>query len=314
MANNIILSICIPTYNRAEYLDETIHSIVNQKRFQKTNDVEIVISDNCSDDNTSEVTEKYIRIYGGKIRYYRNSENTKDSNFEKVLLYGKGVFLKLNNDTLMHHEDTLDIIINMIIQNITNKDILFFSNGVLKNITEYYCEDLNSFIKTISYWSTWIGCFGIWKEDFDSIDNFSRNAKLQLVQTDVLLRLVSSNRSLLVNNIKIFDSVIPKTKGGYNFYEVFVTNYIGLLENYRVNNQISRITLFNEKTKILIYFLIPWTFNIWKSKTNNTFNRKGALSIIFKKYRYHPIFYIGIIYLFFKIVLAQLAKSLNDAQ
>lgn len=307
-----ILSICIPTYNRATYLEDTILSIVTQKRFQETNDVEIIISDNCSEDNTREVSEKYVKIYGAKIRYFRNSENIKDSNYEKVLSYGNGIFLKLNNDTLMHHKDTLDIIIDVINKNIINKNILFFANGILKIRIQLQCENLNSFVKNVSYWTTWIACFGIWKEDFDMLDNFSRNANLQLVQTDVLFRLLSLNRSVLVDNTKIFDSVSPTSKGGYNIYKVFGTNYLGILEEYKKRKQISRITLINEKSKLLIYFLIPWTLTLWKDKINYSFDRKGALNIIFKWYRFHPIFYIGVVYLFLRIILLSINNSTSN--
>jgi glycosyltransferase involved in cell wall biosynthesis len=312
--NDPTLSICIPTYNRATYLEDTINSIVNQKIFQETNKVEIVISDNCSDDNTREVADKYIAIYGVKIQYFRNSENIKDANFEKVLSYGKGLFLKLNNDTLMHHEDALDMIIEGINQNIKNKNILFFTNGVLKNITKIHCEGLNSFVKTVSFYSTWIGGFGIWKDHFDSFDGFSRNANLQLVQTDVLLRLISSGQSVYVYNNNIFDPVNPKLKGGggYNIYQVFVTNYLGLLKDYREARQISKITLFNEKSKLLIHYLIPWSLTLWRDKTNYSFDRKGALAIVFKEYRFHPIFYIGTIYLCMRFMLNHLKKSAID--
>ncbi|MDD2524542.1 MAG: glycosyltransferase, partial [Endomicrobiaceae bacterium] len=62
--NNPLLSICIPTYNRADYLNQSIQSIVNSDGFGDK--VEIVISDNCSTDNT-EITclqwsEKYTNI------------------------------------------------------------------------------------------------------------------------------------------------------------------------------------------------------------------------------------------------------------
>jgi len=307
--NNPILSICIPTYNRAVYLKDTINSIVIQKRFQETDDVEIVISDNCSDDNTSEVAEKYIRNYGEKIRYYRNSENIKDANFEKVLSYGKGLFLKLNNDTLEHHENTLDKIIDAINQNKEKKEIIFFSNGALKKTKEFHCKNLDSFVKTVSFNSTWIACFGIWKEDFDSILEFNKNKNLQLVQTDILLRMISSDRSVLVDNSIIFNSISPKSKGGYNIYQVFVTNYLGLLEEYRRKKKLTWITLFNEKSKLLKYFLIPWTVTLWKDKKQYSFENKYAFRIIFKKYHFHPIFYIGIVNLFYKILKYEIKKK-----
>jgi len=300
MENNLILSICIPTYNRAIYLEKTIHSIVNQKRFQETEDVEIVISDNCSEDNTEDISRKYTDIYGQKIRYYRTQTTINaGANLEKVLSLGKGVFLKSNNDTLIHHEDTLNRIIEVINQNIDNKDIIFFSNGTLKNTTQLHCDDLNSFIKNVSFYSTWIICFGIWKKDFEKIDNFNTIAKTLLIN-DVLFQLISLKKSVFIDNTKIFDTVNAKSKGGYNIYQVFVTNYLGTLEKYKKKNQISRITLFNEKSKLLIHFLIPWTLILLGDKTNYTFDQRGALSIIFKKYRFHPIFYISVAYLFLR--------------
>lgn len=311
MGNNIILSICIPTYNRAEYLEETILSIVNQKRFQETSEVEIVISDNCSEDNTKQVCEKFIAICGDKIHYYRNSENIIDANFERVLSYGKGVFLKLNNDTLVHQENTLEIFLETINQNIEDKEIIFFSNGVIKKITKCYCENLDSFVKTVSYYSTWIGGFGIWKEDFDSIDGFSRKANLQLVQTDVLFRLISLNRSVLIDNTKICNSVYPKTKSGYNFYQVFVMNYLGLFEEYRIKNQISRVTLFNEKTKLMIYYVVPRTIQLLTKRDKYAFSHNKALSIVLKKYMFHPILYLGFFYLVLRIILYHLKGFLK---
>ena len=302
MNDKILLSICIPTYNRYEYLDKTICSIVKQKKFQATNEVEIVISDNCSDDATKEISEKYIAIYGEKIRYHRNAENITDANYEKVLSLGKGVFLKLNNDTLMHQDNTLDKIIELINQSIENKDVIFFSNGTLRNTSMCRCKDLNSFVKTVSFYSTWIVCFGIWKEDFDSIDGFSRNAKLQLVQTDVLFRLISLNRSVLVENSKIFNSVSPSNKGGYNLYKVFVTNYLAILKQYSVIKLISQATLFNEKSKLMKDFLIPWTIDIWRNKKKFNFDNTGAVRIIFAEYRFHPAFYLGFVYLVLKIL------------
>jgi abequosyltransferase len=301
MGNNIILSICIPTFNRAQYLEETLLSIVNQKRFKETFDIEIVISDNCSKDNTNEVSQKFIGMYGEKIRYFRNSENIDAANLEKILSYGRGEFLKLNNDTLQHKENSLEKIIETVQHNIKNRQIIFFSNGTLKNISVYQCKNLDSFIKTVSFYSTWIACFGIWREDFLAIDNFDPILKLNLIN-DVLFKQIISNRNVVVDNTKIFDSISPSLKGGYNIYEVFVANYLGLLKSYRIKNQISRMTLFNEKTKLMMNFLIPWTLILWRNTTQYSFDRKGAVKIIYEEYRFHPVLFVGIVYLFLKIL------------
>ena len=67
-----LLSICIPTYNREKYLKRLLDSIVCQKEFIDTDDVEIVVDDGPSSDNTETMVKEYIKKYGHKIKYYRN--------------------------------------------------------------------------------------------------------------------------------------------------------------------------------------------------------------------------------------------------
>lgn len=149
------------------------------------------------------------------------------------------------------------------------------------------------------------------KRTFDSIKDFSRNAKMQLVQTDVLFRLISLNRPILINNTKIFNSISPKFKGGYNIYQVFVTNYLGLLEKYQTQGQISKLVLFNEKSKLLRDFVIPWTITLWMDQAEYTFDKEGAARILFKKYCFHPLFYIELAYLPLRIIKNHLRKIIK---
>ena len=302
LKNNFILSICIPTYNRAKYLDKTIFSIINQKRFKDKNDVEIVISDNCSTDNTKEVSLKYSSIYPEKIRYFRNLNNIHAANVEKALSYGNGTYLKLNNDTLSHLDNSLDYLINLISNNIEKKDILFFPNGTIKKLKLSTCSDLNSFVKTVSFQSTWIGAFGIWKEDFDRLENFETIDELWLIN-DVLFNYILYKKTVKLDNAKIFDSISPKYKGGYNLYKLFITNYLNILEKYTNNYHISKATLFNEKTKLLYKYLIPWTLILWKDSSKYKFSQDAAFSIAFKKYRFHPLFYPGLLYLILRFLI-----------
>ena len=73
MSNKYKLSICIPTYNREKYLKRLLDSIVWQKEFADTNEVEIVVDDGPSSDNTEYMVKKYIKKYWDKIKYYKNS-------------------------------------------------------------------------------------------------------------------------------------------------------------------------------------------------------------------------------------------------
>ena len=54
MANTPILSICIPTYNRADILNKSLYILTSNEAFD--DQTEVVIVDNCSTDHTPSVT------------------------------------------------------------------------------------------------------------------------------------------------------------------------------------------------------------------------------------------------------------------
>ena len=80
MNNDIIISLCIPTYNRAKYLKKSIESVIKQKAF-KNGKIEIIISDNASNDNTENMCLNFVNKYKN-IHYYRNDVNRVDENFQ----------------------------------------------------------------------------------------------------------------------------------------------------------------------------------------------------------------------------------------
>ena len=75
------LSVCIPTYNREHFIGSTIESIISEAN----EDVDIIISDNASNDRTEELVRKYQKIFP-RIHYFRWDENVgADRNFLKVI-------------------------------------------------------------------------------------------------------------------------------------------------------------------------------------------------------------------------------------
>ena len=198
-----LLSICIPTFNRSAALDNTLQLLTEQAYFKETDNVEIIISDNCSSDDTAEIAKKYTDLYPKKVRYYRNDENIWDRNFEKVLSYGKGLYMKLCNDTLIYHENSLENMCQDIIKFLPSKPLLYFSAGFVNTERKYsILSSMNEFLSKASYGITAIGNFGIWKEDFDEIKDFSRKANKNLAQVDVLLRVAEKKKiSAIVNEV-----------------------------------------------------------------------------------------------------------------
>lgn len=81
-----LLSICIPTYNRADMLRHTIDSILGQG----VDGVEIVVSDNASTDGTDALMQELAQRHP-QIRYVRSATNVgADRNFLKAVELAAG--------------------------------------------------------------------------------------------------------------------------------------------------------------------------------------------------------------------------------
>lgn len=65
-----MISIIMPAYNAAQYIEESIKSVLSQTY----TDWELLIIDDCSTDRTKEIAESYTDAYSN-IHYYKNKEN-----------------------------------------------------------------------------------------------------------------------------------------------------------------------------------------------------------------------------------------------
>ncbi|MGL5964481.1 MAG: glycosyltransferase family 2 protein, partial [Fusobacteriaceae bacterium] len=65
-----LISVCIPVYNGDKYLEKTLKSLVNQTY----KNLEILIGDNGSVDNTEKIVKKFQKI-DNRIKYIKNNEN-----------------------------------------------------------------------------------------------------------------------------------------------------------------------------------------------------------------------------------------------
>jgi glycosyltransferase involved in cell wall biosynthesis len=91
-------TIGIPTYNRANFLKRSLACALDQTH----SDVEIIVSDNASPDDTSEV----VKSFGDRVRYHRNPTNLgATANFERALELASGDFFSwLQDDDLIHRD------------------------------------------------------------------------------------------------------------------------------------------------------------------------------------------------------------------
>ena len=125
MENKILLSICIPTYNRSDYVIKTLRNFDNQlKSLNLTRVFEIIISDNNSTDDSK---KKIIDYIGNKpyIKYYRNNENVGfGRNIERLSIIAKGEYLWFCGDDDLYASDIVESIYSILSKNI---DYLYIS-------------------------------------------------------------------------------------------------------------------------------------------------------------------------------------------
>ena len=117
MSSKILLSIAIPTYNRAAFLKNLLDNIVSQVS-EVRDKVEICISNNGSTDNTREVVMNFKKKYPDLIKYNENEENLGfDKNLLKVMNMAGGKFVWTFSDDDLIVKDGIKRVIKLIEKN-----------------------------------------------------------------------------------------------------------------------------------------------------------------------------------------------------
>lgn len=94
-----VVSVCIISYNHVKYIKQALDSIFAQKtNFQ----FEVILGDDCSQDNTQENIESYVEEYAGKIKFFFHPQNLTQKyseftpgklNFIHTLFNAKGKYI-----------------------------------------------------------------------------------------------------------------------------------------------------------------------------------------------------------------------------
>ena len=94
-----LVSIGLPVYNGQNFLAEAIESVINQNY----PNIELIISDNGSTDNTREICKHYLNKHDDIISYYRYDKNYGASkNYNRTFQLAKGKYFRW-----LAHDDKL---------------------------------------------------------------------------------------------------------------------------------------------------------------------------------------------------------------
>jgi len=104
MKKQPLVSVCIPTYNSSETIVEMLISIMRQTYLN----IEIIISDNASTDNTIKKIEEVPRIGFSNIKVYKNKKNIGPAaNNNKLIKKAKGKYVCIFHADDVYHPNII---------------------------------------------------------------------------------------------------------------------------------------------------------------------------------------------------------------
>jgi glycosyltransferase involved in cell wall biosynthesis len=240
MQSGVLLTIAIPTYNRAACLDLCLDKLTDQTdRIGK--DVELIISDNASPDTTPEVVDKY-RNCGLSLTYVRNQENIgADANIHQcfTMATGKYVLILADDDLLVVGA------VDNIITALGSGEYGVVHMKSYSYVTDFLAEgpayrgdlgytvyqDKEQFIRKVNVMLTFISGNIINKTLVDpslDIESFHSTNLVQLSWT--LSALVNADSNLYINNVCI--AARAENTGGYRICAVFGVNLRSILTRF----------------------------------------------------------------------------------
>lgn len=169
--SNIKLSICIATYNRVDYIGETLDSMISQI----SRNVEILVVDGASTDNTDEVVGRYVRKCP-QLRYVRLPiKGGVDQDYAKAVELASGEYCWLMTDDDLLKPGAVDkileaisrkyglIIVNAEVRDVEMDKILEKRRLKLDTDRIYKPSDSELFFIDTADYLTFIGCVVIKK-------------------------------------------------------------------------------------------------------------------------------------------------------
>lgn len=276
------LTIGIPTYNRKEDLEKNLETIYAQ--IGSDEDIEVLISDNASNDGTQEVVAKYLEAYSNLV-YIRNDINIgMGKNIRQVIDKSNGAYCMLHGDDDMYTPYAIEKIIDFIKKDLDCAIYFFY---YLSNDKKWQVsEGMDKFLEEISYAATAVSRIIVNKEIYRQIKDKEAFSDSFIPHIYIMYLLLTINERYMTFSEDILIQSAAATST-YNYGEVFMGDYFKML-SYFSQYGLSEKHIAEEKHKILVDFIIPYYQE--RQKTPVAIDMHDVIPYYIKNYKEEPYF------------------------
>ncbi len=314
MKDNRLLSLCIPIYNRGAYLEKMLSRFLEDKDLFD-NKIELIISDNCSEDDLKTIVDSYRR-QGLNVTYFRQETNIgPDSNFLFCFEKANGKYCWLLGSDDIPVKGFLHYLIEQLN---CNNDYglvylrLFQINKWYRSVTsnDVYSEvimDNQKMLCGINVWITFMSSSIIRTEFIQSLD-LTKYRGTSLIQVPLYVKsCLSSDLNLIINYNHCFEPDNDNaSSGGYNFYKVFIVNLLSIMKEF-VSDGLFTINSYNLfKKNEFKYYIIENSISSLVVGKDKIHKLDGAWRILWQYYGKTPSTYFIMVDYFFKRLFSKL--------
>ena len=286
-----VLSICIPIYNRIEFLKRHLDQYLKCKSLFDEK-IHLFISDNCSKDDLQTLVNEYSNK-GLNIDYSRNTENIgPDGNFIKCFNSAKGKYIWLLGSDDVPVDGFVDSLVDILGSH--DYGYLFLNhNSKERQLTEY--NDPKDLLDKVHIWITFMSA-NIFKTEFVKNVNGENYMGTYLIQVPYFLEGIAAGQTNAVFNYNwIQDGNDAANNGGYNFFKVFVDNLLSLVYERVEKQQIDTDCYEQFKKSIYCNFIRSFVDGLLIRRDKvmrQNFDTKDGLKILMKHYGNKLYFYL----------------------
>lgn len=223
-----LLTIAVPTFNRAKELEKCLNTIFPEAANEEG--IEVLIGNNASTDQTDVVIRKFMQRYKNIVYVKRSKNIGADQNIFKLMEESNGRYCLLHGDDDYFIPGAIKYIVNVIKSN-PGCFVYFITRGHKKIEPDEVHEGMPQFLKKISFTAASISSAILDKEAYNTLKERDKFLYSHLNQIYILYSLLAKNGRFITIGANLMN--YTWSIGSYSFGEVYIKNYIDILNYFR---------------------------------------------------------------------------------